>query len=93
MKKAFTIVEVFIVLVIIGLLAAMAIPAFTKVRDAARQKAILEKARQEEVVKVEKQVLPPSGFTIHNGKYYLIPKKYYEEVRIDGETYFLVPIK
>lgn len=32
MKKAFTLVEVMIILVIVGLLAAMAIPAYVKVK-------------------------------------------------------------
>jgi type IV pilus assembly protein PilA len=44
--KGFTLVEIMIVVVIIGLLAAMAIPAFNKVRDASRQKAITNNLRQ-----------------------------------------------
>ena len=39
MKKAFTVVEVMIVVVIIGLLAAMAIPAFQKVKYSSLAKA------------------------------------------------------
>lgn len=38
MKKAFTVVEIMIVVVIIGLLAAMAIPAFQKVKQASIEK-------------------------------------------------------
>jgi type IV pilus assembly protein PilA len=45
-SQGFTLVEIMIVVVIIGLLAAMAIPAFQKVRSNAQNKAVTNNLRQ-----------------------------------------------
>jgi len=45
-SQGFTLVEIMIVVVIIGLLAAMAIPAFQKVRQSSQDKAVMNNVRQ-----------------------------------------------
>ena len=45
-EKGFTLVEIMIVVVIVGFLAALAIPAFQKVRAASQNKIIVNNVRQ-----------------------------------------------
>ena len=45
-SSAFSLLEIMIVVVIIGLLATMALPAWQKIRSASQDKAVLNNARQ-----------------------------------------------
>ena len=56
----FTLVEIMIVVVIIGLLAAMAVPGFQKIRVASQDKAVLNNARQ--LSSAAEQYYHESGF-------------------------------
>ena len=45
-SRAFTLVEIMVVVVVIGLLATLALPAFQRIRTASQDKAVLNNARQ-----------------------------------------------
>ncbi len=52
-RKGFTLVEIMIVVAIIGLLAAIAVPAFIKARNTARRNACINNLRQISAAKDE----------------------------------------
>lgn len=85
MKKAFTLIEIMIVVVIIGLLAVMAIPAFNKVRQEARAKTILNNLRQ--VASAGQQYILDKG-TTHATYTQLLNDKRFPPIKVvAGEDY------
>lgn len=84
-KKAFTLIEIMIVVVIIGLLAVMAIPAFNKVREEAREKTILNNLRQ--VASAGQQYLLDQGVTQATYSQLLGDKRFPSIKPVAGESY------
>jgi len=83
-KKGFTLVEIMIVVVIIGLLAAMAIPAFNKVREQSREKAITNNLRQ--IASAGQQYILEEGATTVS--YANLTPTYFNAIQpVAGEAY------
>ena len=85
-KKGFTLVEIMIVVVIIGLLAAMAIPAFQKVRETSQTKAITNNLRQ--LASAADQYFIENGVTVSAQTELVGTDKYVKTLNpVAGETY------
>jgi type IV pilus assembly protein PilA len=85
-KKGFTLVEIMIVVVIIGLLAAMAVPAFQKVRQTSQQKTILNNLRQ--LASAADQYFLENGVTTVASATLVGPDAYIKAVdQVADETY------
>lgn len=85
-RKGFTLVEIMIVVVIIGLLAAMAIPAFQKVRQSSQDKAVLNNARQ--LSAASDQYFLENGVSSVDSTNLVGPTNYVKALNtVAGETY------
>ncbi|MDP0497254.1 MAG: prepilin-type N-terminal cleavage/methylation domain-containing protein [Verrucomicrobiota bacterium JB024] len=88
-KKGFTLVEIMIVVVIIGLLAAMAIPAFNKVRQESRTKTITNNLRQ--VASAGQQYMLETGLA--SVSYDDLCPTYFATIKtVNGEDYDAVTV-
>src|SRR5256885_14508570 len=78
--RGFTLVEIMIVVVIIGMLAAMAIPGFQKVRMASQDKAVMNNARQ--LAAAADQYYLEMGVTIANLNSLIGPTNYVKALQL-----------
>ncbi len=81
-KKGFTLVEIMIVVVIIALLAAMAVPAFQRVRDTSRENAALNDLRQ--LASAADQYFLENGVTTVNRTALVGVSSYVKSLRTDN---------
>ena len=82
----FTLVEIMIVVVIIGLLATLALPAFQKVRQASQDKAVMNNARQ--MAAAADQYFLESGGSFANSSSLIGPTKYVRTLNtVSNEIY------
>src|ERR1700752_432739 len=85
-RRGFTLVEIMIVVVIIGLLAAMAIPAFQKVRTSSQDKAVLNNARQ--LASAADQYFLENGVSTVAQSFLVGPTAYVKSLNlVAGESY------
>jgi len=97
-KKAFTLVEVMIIIIVIGLLAAMAIPAFHKVRINSLAKSV---ARGETISDEQRRLLEDNLNHVNDDLRAKITRRApsvveisvdnFQTIVINGKTYKLVP--
>lgn len=85
-SKAFTLVEIMVVVVLIGLLVTLALPAFQKIRQSSQDKAVLNNARQ--LSAAADQYFLEQGVTTTSLSMLLGPTNYVKSLStIAGETY------
>jgi type IV pilus assembly protein PilA len=90
--RGFTLVEIMIVVVIIGLLAAMAVPAFTKVRQSSQDKAIINNLRQ--IVSAADQYYLEKGVTTVTTTLLVGPTLYIKSIAtVANESYPLTVVQ
>jgi len=84
--KPFSLVEILIVLIIIGLMAAMSLPIFAWLRNSAREKAVLENLRKLDVA--AQQYYLEQGSDTAPYEALVGPEKYIDRLKsVAGEDY------
>lgn len=85
-SRAFTLVEIMIVVVIIGLLASLAIPAFKRIHQTAQDRTVLNNARQ--IVAASNQYFLETGATSVDMSVLIGYYRYIKDIQpVAGEVY------
>lgn len=85
-KRAFTLVEIMVVVVIIGLLAAMAVPAMQRVRASTQKRAVINNLRQ--IYYAAQQYFMETGDSVVAYDQLVGEDKYIGKIQpVAGETY------
>lgn len=91
-NKAFTLVEAVIIIIILGLLVSMAIPAFIKIRESEYQKLAERVQRGDHLTLAEKYNLEKYQRE-HPDFIVSVNKSKYQKINVNGKEFYIIPVE